>query len=35
MGDVLVVKLAIVVQAMRDVFSKRRVLQRFSSFSAR
>ena len=33
MGDVLVVKLAIVVQAMRDVSSKRRVL--FSSLSAR
>ena len=32
MGDVLVVKLAIVVQAMRDVFSKRRVLERFIQF---
>ena len=32
MGDVLVVKLAIVVQAMRDVFSYRRVLQRFVQF---
>ena len=29
MGDVLVVKLAIVVQAMRDVFSYRRVLRWF------
>ena len=32
MGDVLVVKLAIVVQAMRDVSSYRRVLQRFIQF---
>ena len=32
MGDVLVVKPAIVVQAMRDVFSYRRVLERFVQF---
>ena len=31
-GDVLVVKLAIVVQAMRDEFIYRRVIQRFIQF---
>ena len=31
-GDVLVVELAIVVQAVRDVFSYRRVLQNFIQF---